>query len=222
MDAPPTVSPALEDAAVVSLLKELFAPDGAAAREHNAAGGSLGFGAIHYGLVVNLRPRRALVIGSRHGYIPAIIALAMKFNGCGTLDFVDANYRDATDGFRTAYGGVGHWDGNAVRRFAPLDLDAHVQVHVMRSSEFFGRCRDTYGYVYLDGDHSYDGCRYDFEQAAARVDDGAIIAVHDVAVHQPAFGVGRLFDELAGPRYGKLRLDAWPGLGIVQVRRGRE
>jgi hypothetical protein len=218
MEQTQTARVALEDPGVVSLLKQAFAPDGGAEREHNAADGSLGFGAIHYGLVINLRPRRALVIGSRHGYVPAIVALAMKFNGVGTLDFVDANYRDATDGFSVAYGGVGAWDGDAARHFRALDLGAHVQVHVMTSSAFFSRCRETYGYVYLDGNHSYAGCRFDFDQAVARAEPGAIIAVHDLAVDHPAFGVRRLFDDLDDARYGKLRLGAWPGLGIIQLK----
>ena len=209
---------AIEDPAVVSLIKQLFAPDGAAQREHNAASASLGFGAIHYGFVVNLRPRRVLAIGSRHGYIPAVIALALKFNGEGTLDFVDANYSDASHGFGTAYGGVGHWAGDASQRFAPFNLFEHVHVHVTRSSDFFASCTATYGYIYLDGNHSYEGLRYDLEQSVARAEPGAIIALHDVAVTDPAFGVGRLFDELDDGRFGKLVIGAWPGLGIVQLK----
>src|SRR5262249_32147717 len=161
--------------------------DGAAQREHNAASASLGFGAIHYGFVVNLRPRRVLAIGSRHGYIPAVIALALKFNGGGTLDFVDANYSDSAHGFDTAYGGVGNWEGDARQRFAPFDLSEHVQVHVKRSVDFFAACTATYGYIYLDGNHSYEGLRYDFEQSVARAEAGAIIALHDVSVTDSAF-----------------------------------
>ncbi len=211
---------ALEDPAVVSAIRRQFAPDGAAGREHNAAADSLGFGAIHYALVVNLRPARALVIGSRHGFVPAAIALALHFNGTGTLDFVDANYNDATDGFGVAYGGVGHWNGDASSRFAALDLQPHVQVHVTTSDAFFAGCDHTYGYVYLDGNHSYDGCRFDFEQAAARTTPGGLIACHDIAVDREGFGVRRVFDELDGTRFGTLRLGAWPGLGLVQVKEG--
>jgi hypothetical protein len=207
-----------ENVGVVSLLKQSFAPDGAAEREHNARTGSLGFGAIHYALVANLKPQRALVIGSRHGYIPAVIALTLKLNGGGTLDFVDANYADAVHGFETAYGGVGHWDGPAANPFAQAGLE-HVTMHIVPSSDFFEMCESTFQYVYLDGDHSYDGCRFDFEQAAARAQDGAVIVLHDVCVTDPAFGVYRLFDELDPHRYGKLLVPAWPGLGIVQVRK---
>jgi hypothetical protein len=209
----------LEDPAAVSRVKEYFAPDGAAEREHNATSGSLGFGAIHYSLVANLKPRRALVIGSRHGYIPAVIALALKGNGGGTVDFVDANYSDAVHGFDAAYGGVGYWEGRARERFAPLGLDEHVSMHVMRSSEFFGTCEAVFQYVYLDGDHSYEGCRFDFEHAAAHTEDGGLIVLHDVCVIDPRFGVQRVFAELDGRRYGKILVPAWPGLGIVQVRK---
>lgn len=211
----------LEDVGGVARVKESFAPDGGAEREHNAMCGSLGFGAIHYSLIVNLRPRRVLVIGSRHGYIPAIVGVALKFCAAGTVDFVDANYSDAVHGFEAAYGGVGNWHGDAIDKFAPLKLGEHLRVHVMRSSEFFEQCDSTFEYIYLDGDHSYEGCRFDFEHAIAHAEDGALIAMHDVAVTDPGFGVQRVFAELDEPSYGKILLPAWPGLGIVQVRRAR-
>jgi hypothetical protein len=201
----------------VAFIKQWFAPDGAAEREHNARDGSLGFGAIHYSLVTNLRPLRALAIGSRHGYVPAIIALALELNGAGTLDFVDAGYADSVHGFTTAYGGVGNWD-RGCKPFAPYGL-TRVAVHVERSSDFFSACDSTFQYIYLDGDHSYTGCRFDFEQAAARADEGALIVLHDVCVTDAAFGVRQLFEELDPQRYGKLLLPAWPGLGIVQTRK---
>jgi hypothetical protein len=210
-------SAGVENVDIVSRIKARFAPDGAAAREHNARGDSLGFGAIHYGLVTNLKPERALVIGSRHGYVPAIIALALELNGAGALDFVDASYTDAVHGFDRAYGGVGHWNAEA-SPFAACNL-TRVTMHVVRSAEFFEHCDATYQYIYLDGDHSYDGCRFDFEQAALRADEGAVIALHDVRVTDPVFGVRRLFDELDPARYGKLLVPAWPGLGIVQIRK---
>jgi hypothetical protein len=219
MNNEPEVSAALEDPELVALLKEHFAPDGAAEREHNAASGSLGFASIHYALVTNFRPQRVLVIGSRHGYIPAVIALALKFNGAGLLDFVDANYSDTVHGFATAYGGVGHWQDDAGDQFAPLGLGERIRVHVMRSAEFFDQCDITFDYVYLDGDHSYSGCKYDFEQALARAENGALIVMHDVAVTAPDFGVKQVFEELADEVYGKVLVPSWPGLGLVQVKK---
>jgi hypothetical protein len=49
---------------------------------------------------------------------------------------------------------------------------------------------------------------------------GAVIALHDVMVTGPGFGVWRLFEELDGSRFGKVVIGAWPGLGLVQIRKG--
>ena len=208
----------LEDQSVLAKLKETLAPDGAAEREHNARPDSAGFGSIHYGLITNLRPERVLAIGSRHGYVPSILALALKANGFGTIDFVDANYSDAQHGFQMAYGGVENWHGDAAERFSCFGLRDVLSVHIQRSSDFFAQCDSKYGYIYLDGNHSYEGSRYDFEQAVAIAEPGAFIVLHDVAVVHPGFGVNQLFSEIDETLYHKILIPAWPGLGIVQLK----
>ena len=210
------VADQLEDQSVLAKLKETFAPDGAAEREHNARSNSAGFGLIHYGLVTNMRPERVLAIGSRHGYVPSMLALALKANGSGTIDFVDANYSDAKDGEQIAFGGVENWHGDAGEKFSCFGLRDVINVHVQRSAEFFASCGARYGYIYLDGNHSYEGCRYDFEQSLLISEPDALIVLHDVAVVQPAFGVHRLFSELEENLYNKILIPAWPGLGIIQ------
>ena len=208
----------LHNADAVRAIKQAFAPDGGAEREHNASAGTLGFGALHHSLIANLRPRRALVIGSRYGFVPAVAGLAMLENGCGELDFVDANYDDGVHGFKVAFGGVGHWSAPGCDRLSDMGLGAVVHVHVMRSEHFFADCTSTYNYIYLDGDHSYDGCSYDFEQAEKLAAPGALIVLHDVLVSEPGFGVGRLFASLDPERYDKIVIRPWPGLGLVQPR----
>jgi predicted O-methyltransferase YrrM len=209
----------LEDIGTIEAIKRHYAPDGGAEREHNATAATLGFGAIHYALVTNTRPVRALVIGSRYGYVPAIIALGMNTNGSGTVDLVDANYSDAEHGFEAAYGGIANWSGDARDRFAPLELNARVQVHVMRSSAFFDQCAERYQYVYIDGDHSYEGARYDLERATGLADAGTYILMHDALVSEPGFGIRQLVAELDCAAYGCTIINAWPGLAILQVRK---
>jgi hypothetical protein len=141
--------------------------------------------------------------------------LALKANGFGTIDFVDANYSDAQHGEQIAYGGVENWHGDAAEKFSCFGLRDVMSLHIQRSSEFFSQCDCKYGYIYLDGNHSYEGCRYDFEQSVAIAERGAFIVLHDVAVQQPGFGVNRVFSELDENRYHKILIPAWPGLGII-------
>jgi hypothetical protein len=208
----------LHDLEAVAAVKRVFAPDGGAEREHNAARDGLGFGALHHSFVLNLRPQRVLVIGSRYGFVPAVIGLALQANGVGELDFVDANYSDSKDGFEQAYGGVGFWQPPGQSTFAGAGLQDIVHLHIMRSEHFFATCKQRYDYVYLDGNHSYEGCRYDFNEATRRTTAGATITLHDVLVDQADFGVGRFFDELDPARFGKLLIRHWPGLGVVQTK----
>ncbi|HKU76839.1 MAG TPA: class I SAM-dependent methyltransferase [Pyrinomonadaceae bacterium] len=212
----PAPSYRLEDQSVLKQIKESFAPDGAAEREHNAQPESAGFGSIHYSLITNLRPEKVLAIGSRHGYVPSIIALALKANGAGTLDFVDANYGDTTHGVDVAFGGVENWSGDPAEKFARFGLRDVISFHIQLSSEFFAACESKYGYIYLDGNHSYEGSRFDFEESLKVATANALIVLHDVAVTQPGFGVKQLFTELDDSRYSKILIPAWPGLGIVQ------
>jgi predicted O-methyltransferase YrrM len=223
MSADPQPAPRyqLEDQSILAQIKESFAPDGAAEREHNARPDSAGFGSIHYSLITNLRPERVLAIGSRHGYVPSIIALALKTNGSGTLDFVDANYGDTTHGVDVAFGGVENWSGDPADKFSRFGLLDAISFHIQRSSDFFAACKSKFGYIYLDGNHSYEGSRYDFEESLKVATDGALIVLHDVAVVQPGFGVNRMFGELDETRYNKILIPSWPGLGIVQ-RKGEK
>lgn len=216
------VNSQLEDPTVVAKIKETFAPDGGAEREHNARPGSAGFGSIHYALVTNLRPEKVLVIGSRYGYVPGMIGLALKANGLGTVDFVDANYSDSVQGPNIAFGGVENWGGEAAEKFSSFGLSEVINVHIMRSAEFFEGCDAQYDYIYLDGDHSYDGCKYDFEQCLKVAATGALLVLHDVAVNQEGFGVNRLFAELEEKLYNKILIPAWPGLGIIQRKDGAQ
>jgi hypothetical protein len=148
-----------------------------------------------------------------------VIALALRRNETGVLDFVDANYMDATDGFSVAFGGVGHWAEDPLDPFARFGVADQVRVHIMRSEEFFAGREERYGYVYIDGDHSYEGAGYDLEQALARLAPGGMVALHDVMVQDENFGIARLYNELDPHRFEKLTLEPWPGLGLIRPLR---
>ncbi len=205
----------LENPEIVARIKQIFAPDGGAEREHNATAGSLGFGLIHYSLITNIKPTWVLAIGSRYGYIPSIMGLALKTNGAGKLDFVDANYDDSVHGFTTAFGGVGYWT-EPEKSFSSLGLEETVRIHIMRTADFFEHCEANYGYIYIDGDHSYEGCLFDFEHALKVAEPGAYFVLHDVLVDQPGFGVNRVFNELNTNSFDKTLISVWPGLAIIR------
>ncbi len=212
----------LEDLGVIEALKGAYAFDGGAEREHNAGDHSLGFGLVHYAIVRTQQPEFALAIGSRYGFIPACIALALKANGQGRLHFVDANYSDQTDRFAKAYGGTGYWTRPREELFAALQLHQWIDLFVERTDSFFPRVGAQYGYIYIDGNHSYDGVKYDFAQAVEHLIPGGIIGIHDALVEE-LYGAGSkdpggfgIKDYLRGHFPHAMVLGRWPGLALVQ------
>lgn len=52
-----------------------------------------------------------------------------------------------------------------------------------------------YDFVFIDGDHSYDSVKADWENYAPMVKEDGIVAFHDI-VERPGYGVSRLWSEL--------------------------
>ena len=66
-----------------------------------------------------------------------------------------------------------------VKRFKQME---HVQVHRMSSTDWFAKQEDNYfDWIYLDGDHSYEGVLNDLNSSRRVVKDGGIILGDDYA-----------------------------------------
>lgn len=213
----------LEDQDVITKIQNMFSPGGEHKHEHNSDLTTLGFGCIHYSLVKNIKAKKVLAIGSRYGFIPACIALALRSNKRGKLDFVDANFNDDKDGLNKGYGGVGYWNKNKKGSFDEYDIGKHVDMHIMTTKEFFSTNvigKTKYDYIYIDGDHSYNGFRYDFEEALKRLSKTGIISCHDVLVEEGTrgykFGVGKFLSEIDRNQYSVITIPVWPGISLIQ------
>lgn len=74
-------------------------------------------------------------------------------------------------------------------------------------------------FLFLDGDHTYDGVRKDFEMYAPLVRKGGIVAFHDACIkNHPLVQVYKLLDELetVGRKITRYHNDA-NGVGILHV-----
>jgi predicted O-methyltransferase YrrM len=102
-----------------------------------------------------------------------------------------------------------------------IRADSHLQgtkEHVLRILE--GELLD---YLFLDGDHTYEGVRQDFEMYAPLVRGGGLIVLHDIAEHRQDLEcrVGKFWNEVKNEyRHQEIVEDpkqGWAGIGILFV-----
>ncbi len=179
----------------------------------------LGYGWIHYGLIRQQKPKRVLCVGSRHGYIPAILAQACKDNSFGHVDFVDAGF-DSDD--KGGWTGVGYWKTDKGKNcFNNFNLGNYITLFVTTTMEFAKRYpNQVYDYIYIDGDHSFKGAISDFKLFLPMLNRGGYMVFHDICVKEEKpegeYGVWRLWEKIEEKFRGIKINYLGSGLGIIQ------
>jgi hypothetical protein len=126
---------------------------------------------------------------------------------------------------------VDTWAGDAhAGEYGPdvlADLRAHhdpLYGHFSRliQSTFDEACRHFadggVDFLHLDGFHTYESVRHDFEQWLPKLSDRAVVVVHDINARERDFGAWRLWEEVRG-EHRHLELLHAHGLGVLAVGR---
>lgn len=78
-------------------------------------------------------------------------------------------------------------------------------------------------FLFIDGDHSYEGVKMDFEMYSPLVREGGLIALHDIVEHPPETGceVSKFWREIK-QRYRHTEIvkdwgQKWAGIGVVFI-----
>jgi predicted O-methyltransferase YrrM len=114
------------------------------------------------------------------------------------------------------------------RRFAKSNQALHLLRKNSHDAKTFDLVRSLLGgrlldFLFIDGDHTYDGVRADFELYAPLVRSGGIIAFHDIAKHPPTLDcdVDRYWNEIKHKfRHEEIikdPLQGWAGIGILYI-----
>jgi Methyltransferase domain len=171
-------------------------------------GGHRRFG---YDLVRNLRPDRIVELGVCWG--------TSFFTFCQAV-------KDAS--LQTELRGVDTWQGD--ENTGPLGREVFAQFEDVRQAHFssqrivvtrtsFDEARRSVApasvdLLHIDGLHTYEAVRHDWETWSDAVADGGVVLFHDIAVREGGFGVHRLWAELKSAS-AWAEFDHSYGLGVL-------
>ena len=181
--------------------------------------GNMGYGFIHYSLLRVWHPKSILCIGSKYGYVPAVLALGCKEDVCGHVDFVDANYDEQSEDH---WGGVGYWSSPQGRdAFEKFGLKKYITTYVQTTKVFKqANPKKKWDYIYFDGNHSYEGVKNDFELFYPSLQKGGLLLFHDIYLERFKnlnYGVKKFIHELEEERiFSILKIPGQFGLAVIQ------
>lgn len=70
--------------------------------------------------------------------------------------------------------------------------------------------------LHIDGCHTYEAVRHDFEAWLPKLGSGGVVILHDTAEHREGFGVAKFWGEIRG-RYRSFNFEHCHGLGLLLV-----
>jgi predicted O-methyltransferase YrrM len=144
-------------------------------------------------LVADLRPKTVVEIGTFRGGTLFIFARLAAPDA--TIISLDLPASVMGRLYRAAQVPLFHRFTHGRQQLHLLREDSHrleTLVHV--TAALGGKPLD---FLFIDGDHTYESVRTDFERFSPLVRPGGLIAFHDIAMPAPS-GVARLWGELAG------------------------
>ena len=164
---------------------------------------NLGLGWIYYGLARVIRPKTAVVIGSYRGFVPLVLGKGLADNlEDGRVLFIDPSFVDD------------FWkDPRLVHEhFARFEV-TNVQHYLMTTQQFVQsqayHSLGPVGMVFVDGYHSEEQARFDYNAFEGLLTPLGVILLHDTATCaiSRVYGDGRRYERRVKAFVDELKQD---------------
>jgi hypothetical protein len=152
---------------------------------HGATDLHLGDGMLIYSLILFNRAKTCVCIGSGGGFIPRLMTQARRdlweqgiFKGNNSAEWGDIGTTVIVD---AANGVGGFTDWTEENSFLRQHFDPQVILETSERAfyDYFVRQDMKIDYLHIDGDHSYNGVKKDFDLYSTIMSENGIITIHD-------------------------------------------
>jgi hypothetical protein len=159
-----------------------------------------------------LKPRTVVELGTQHGVSYSALCEAVVRNGLTSRCYAIDTWRgDDQAGY---YGEQVYWD---LRRFNDEHYNDFSELLRCTFDEALPYLSDaSVDLLHIDGLHTYEAVRHDFENWRPKLSDGAVVLFHDTNVRERDFGVWRLWEELR-VQFPSFEFLHGHGLGLLAV-----
>lgn len=171
--------------------------------------GHIPFGKFLIGL---LRPRVFVELGTHYGHSYFAMCESVKFRNLLTQCFaVDTWEGDQHAGFydEAVYRAVESRNNSQYAEFSTL-----LRMTFNEAVSHFGD--GSIDLLHIDGLHTYDAVRHDYETWYPKLSNRAVVLFHDINVHDRDFGVWKFWDGIR-QNYPHLAFNYSSGLGVLFV-----
>ena len=152
---------------------------------HGATDLHMGDGLMIYSLIQMVRAKVCVCIGSGGGFIPRLMTQSRVdlwhqkiFEGNPSNEWGDIGTTIIVDA-ANGVGGVTNWtneDSFLRQHFSPQII---IETSERAFYDYFVRQDIKIDYLHIDGDHSYEGVKKDFELYSTIMSDNGVITIHD-------------------------------------------
>lgn len=163
-----------------------------------------------YDLVMNLRPRRIVELGTHSGQSFFSFCQADKDAGLGIeLYAVDTWKGDEHSGF---YESVRNELNETKKAYYDAQKITFLRMTFDEAVHAFNE--ESIDVLHIDGLHAYEAVKHDIETWLEKVSNDGIILLHDIIEKRDDFGVYRVWDELK-ERHATMEFHHSHGLGVL-------
>jgi len=164
-------------------------------------------------LVAEQEPETILEIGTANG--GTFYVWSRFIDSCDTLVSLDLPGGDFGGGY----------EANKIDLYRQLD-DSKEMTFIRDNSHSEAVCEHAaeaaggrVDFLFIDGDHTYDGVKQDFEMYSELVSEDGIIALHDIVNDNEEIDVPRFWDEIEAEYDTEKFVDLpnWGGIGVVKL-----